>query len=204
MINNFNREFIDSLFDTIEFIDIGNDIRIMKTIIPDLVWEEVTRLERDARSIKDHPLSSLRYMYNQGNNSYQYCIPSSDLEKSFVMPYIIFAGQKYIAELNQIDYVSLHRNVILKQLPGHHEGYDFWFNYSNIGDTNPIHKHGGSVSSVIYVSNTEDMPTKFYNGYCFYGKPKEMVLFPAKLGHQVEENKIGERVTAAYNLILRN
>lgn len=203
MINNFNRQFIDSLFENSEFIESSNNVTFMKTIIPDLLWEELLELEKEVRKVRDHPLSLLRNMYNQGKNSYQHNLTSKDLQGTFLLSYIIFAGQKYISEVNHIDYVSLHRKVILKQLPGHYEELDFWFNYSEIGDTNPIHKHGGSVSSVIYISNTEKMPTKFVNGYSHYGNPREMILFPATLGHYVEENTIGERITAAYNLIYR-
>ena len=95
---------------------------------------------------------------------------------------------------------SLTRKVGIRQYTGHYDGYDFWFNFSEICDVNPPHRHAGSLSSVIYISNTQDLPTIFDGGFEYNGISKEMLIFPSHLQHQVAENTIGERITASFNL----
>lgn len=204
---NYNKDFIDSLFDKSELIDLGIT-KIYKTIIPDLIWIEIQELLNDAKKTKCHPLSKLKTHRNEGKNSFQITVNKNLFENSFVYPYIIFAGQKYVSIMDNVNYQELHRNILIRKYSNHYDGYDFWFNFSNKGDINPQHMHVGSISSVIYLENTENLSTDFLsspNGekiLKYFGKPKEMILFPSFLWHLVEENNSDvERVTASYNLI---
>jgi hypothetical protein len=206
-LNNYNKNFIDSLFDGSELIDLGIT-KIYKTVIPDLLWLEIEEMLTDAKKIKYHPLSKLRTHYNEGKNSFQVSVNKFLFEKSFVYPYIILCGQKYISMMDNVDYHTLHRNVLIRKYDNHYDGYDFWFNFSNKGDINPQHMHSGSISSVVYLENSENISTDFLNSpngekiFRYFGKAKEMILFPSFLWHLVEENNSNkERITASYNLI---
>jgi len=199
-INNYNDKFVESLFTPCQLADVNNDVKIFKTIIPELIWDEVLQLTLEAKKLKSHPLSLLRCHYNEGKNSFQVSVNQRLFEESFLYPYIIFAGQKYISMLENVSCHSLTRKVALRKYTGHYDGYDFWFNFSDIGDVNPPHSHAGSLSAVIYISNTENLPTVFDGGFEYNGISKEMLLFPSHLQHEVRENTIGERITASFNL----
>lgn len=206
-LNNYNKNFIDSLYNEWELIDIGIT-KIYKTIIPDVIWIEIQDLLNDAKKTKIHPLAKLKTHYNEGKNSFQISANAFLFERSFLYPYIIFAGQKYISLMDNLDYHTLHRKIFIKKYNNHYDGYDFWFNFSSKGDTNPPHTHSGSISSVIYLENTESVSTNFLTDVGekeilkYFGKPKEMLLFPSFLWHSVEKNNLNnERITASYNLI---
>lgn len=199
-INNFNEKFVESLFAPCELADINKETKIFKTIIPELIWDEVLQLTLEAKKVRSHPLSKLRCHYNEGKNSYQISTNQRLFEESFLYPYIIFAGQKYISMIDGVSCHSLTRKVGIRKYTGHFDGYDFWFNFSDIGDINPPHGHAGSLSAIIYISNTQDLPTIFEGGFEYTGISKEMLIFPSNLQHQVAENTIGERITASFNL----
>lgn len=203
-LNNYRKDFIDSLFENSELIDVGN-IKIYKTVIPELIWLDIQNLLLEAKKIRSHPLGLLRSHYNEGKNSFQISADKILLERSFLYPYIIFAGQKYISDIDSTNYQEMHRNVLLRSYNQHYDGYDFWFNFSNSGDENPKHTHAGSISSVIYIENTEDLATEFLNEnilFQYHGKPKEMILFPSFLPHGVRKSNLEkERITASFNLI---
>jgi len=172
----------------------------ISSVIPDIIWDELLQLTLEAKKIKSHPLSQLKCHYNAGKNSYQISVNQRLFEESFLYPYIIFAGQKYLSMMQGVSCHSLTRKVGIRQYTGHYDGYDFWFNFSEIGDINPPHRHAGSLSAVIYISNTQDLPTIFDGGFEYNGISKEMLIFPSNLQHQVPENTIGERITASFNL----
>lgn len=199
-LNNFNEEFVESLFAPCQLADINKEIKIFKTIIPELIWDEVLQLTLEAKKVRSHPLAQLRCHYNEGKNSYQISANTRLFEESFLYPYIIFAGQKYISMINDVSCHSLTRKVGVRKYSGHFDGYDFWFNFSDVGDINPPHQHAGSLSAVIYISNTQTLPTVFDGVFEYSGVPKEMLIFPSYLKHEVYENTIGERITASFNL----
>ena len=199
-LNNFDEQFIESLFAPCQLADINKETKIFKTVIPDIIWDELLQLTLEAKKVKSHPLSQLKCHYNAGKNSYQISVNQRLFEESFLYPYIIFAGQKYLSMMQGVSCHSLTRKVGIRQYTGHYDGYDFWFNFSEIGDVNPPHRHSGSLSAVIYISNTQDLPTIFEGGFEYNGISKEMLIFPSNLQHQVAENTIGERITASFNL----
>lgn len=200
--NNYDKNFIDSFFMESKILNIGEKFGIFETKIPDSIWNELQSLLCKAKEIKDHPLGKLKCHYNEGKNSFQVSVNKFMFHESYLFPYILFAGQKYIASQDGIDYHFLQKRVFLRDNPGHYDHYDFWFNFSSYGDENPMHGHGGSVSSVIYIENTDGSSTDFENGYQYFGKPKYMILFPAFFQHSVKKNLSNKtRITASFNLI---
>ena len=200
--NNYRKDFIDSFFPDAKILDVGNNLKIFETKIPDPIWNEIQTMLCKAVEIKNHPLGMLRCHYNEGKNSFQISGNKRFIDESFLLPYILFAGQKYVGELEGIDHHQVQKKVFLCDNPGHFDHYDFWFNFSHYGDENPMHGHSGDISAVIYIENTESIPTEFETGYKYFGKPKSMILFPAFLQHYVRKN-LGEavRITASFNLV---
>ena len=88
-------------------------------------------------------------------------------------------------------------------MTGHFDGYEIWTNFSNKGDSNPVHDHGGWLSGVIYHTN-HGHPTYFNDFDVEYeGKDGTMILFPSNTVHSCkEQTEDRERITIAFNLTL--
>ena len=93
----------------------------------------------------------------------------------------------------------------VRNAPGDSDN-DFWINYANKGDTNPIHQHAGDVSCVVYVKNTQDNPTylKWYNNKINYEcEDGHIIMFPSDMQHWVEEKITDEeRITGSVNFLV--
>lgn len=173
---------------------------ILKTIIPDEIWDEVIVMKTECDLIRNQKYSFLFEHLNAGENDYQMSVPKSSFEKSFIFPFLIHMGQYYLYKHSGISILKSSRCVFMKTNDYHFDGFDFWINYATKGSKNPLHAHKGSLSGVIYYQNTEQVPTRFNGGIEIFGKPKEIVMFPSQLNHEVDEVKHGERITFAYNL----
>ena len=54
-------------------------------------------------------------------------------------------------KLHGLSMVRLRKCITVRTHLGHHDNSDYWLNYTNMGDSNPIHVHG-NLSSVIYMT----------------------------------------------------
>lgn len=178
---------------------------ILKGKLSDELFNELEYFFHECEKIKQHPLGFLRNHVNGGKNRYQTSIPKGLLEKSFLMPFLIHLGEYYISEKLKIDISNLmhNRTVRMRQNTDHFDHYDFWVNFSQIGDTNKIHVHAGTLSGILYFTDTK-LPVKFYyNNIAFAheGKKGEVFLFPANLKHSVDDNEIEQnRISFSFNL----
>jgi hypothetical protein len=178
---------------------------ILKGNLSNELFDELNYFFRECESIKNHPLGFLRNHINAGKNRYQTSIPKGLLEKSFLMPFLIHLGEFYISEKLQIDisYLTHHRIVRMRQFPDHYDHYDFWVNFSQLEDSNNIHNHAGTLSGILYFTDTK-LPVKFYyNDVVFVheGKKGEVFLFPSNLLHSVDYNTIeNNRISFSFNL----
>jgi len=95
-----------------------------------------------------------------------------------------------------------HREWRLRRWNGHFDAYDMWVNFAYEGDDNPVHKHSGSLSGVIYVKN-DGLSTIFTElGTGYEGKPGTLLLFPSSVFHGVNTKSTpSERITLAFNII---
>ena len=86
---------------------------------------------------------------------------------------------------------------------GHFDGYEIWTNFSNKGDSNPRHDHGGWLSGVIYYKNHGH---PYFNDLDVEYEGKDgMILFPSNTVHSCkEQTEDKERITLAFNLILED
>jgi hypothetical protein len=168
--------------------------------IPDLIFDELQQFVDDAKKIKQHPLAFLKRHHNLGKNSFQTSVNPILIEQSFLFPYLIKLGEYYLS-IREIYTTPQDRAVRLRSHTNHYDKYDFWINFTNHGDENPMHTHAGSMSGVIYFSNLDELPTIFEDGTKFFGKPKDIIIFPAQLGHMVTRHtSFTERITFSFNL----
>jgi len=177
----------------------NNQILIGK--LPPRIFDELAFFVKQCRKYKDDELGFLRNHLNAGKNSYQLSIPKPLIETSFSFPYIIKLGEYYLNQVGTpVD--AFYRKVRLRCNENHFDGYDFWVNFTYTGDDNPEHNHAGDLSSVIYFSNVDQIPTLFEGGISYAGKAGDIVLFPAKLLHRVEKHQhTAERITLSFNLV---
>lgn len=169
--------------------------------MPKEILDEIDYFVSECSKIKKHPLYFLRDHKNFGENTYQISVPPSLVENSFTFPFIVYAGQYFIHKKKGIEMKNLIRKILLRRNNSHFDGYDFWINYSYLGDNNPMHTHSGLLSGVIYVKNDSDEKTVFEDGFEFYGKRGDIILFPSDYNHGVlQKNNNTERITIAFNL----
>ena len=183
------------------FYKLKEDAPIFVCDLPKPIINEVKEWVKVSRSIKDHPLGSLRAHENVGylsldgrvHNTYQCSIPPRLIEESFWLAYIL----RLCSGIGG----GSHRDYKLRKWHGHFDGYDIWTNFAYKGDDNPRHNHAGLFSGVIYVQN-DGHPTIFPQYETQYeGKNGSMVLFPSEVEHFVEKKTTNkERVTVAFNI----
>lgn len=177
----------------IKYSKLDKDIYLVD--IPKLLWQDILNLKSICDQIRQEPLSFLKLHENIGENSFQVSLPSSDFEKSYLMPFILRCCSMIIE--------CSHRKLCFRKNEGHFDLYDIWINYAGKNSSNPVHKHSGDISGVIYIENQFKEPILFPNRKIRYeGKPKTMLLFPSTELHEVKEKKTkGERISMAFNLL---
>tara|TARA_E500000318_G_scaffold11968_1_gene10813 strand:+ start:744 stop:1289 length:546 start_codon:yes stop_codon:yes gene_type:complete len=177
----------------IQSTNIDKDIHLVS--IPDLLWHDILNLKYKCDQIRQNPLSFLKLHENAGSNAFQVSLPSSDFEKSYLMPFIL----RYCSDLIGCS----HREICFRKNEGHFDTYDIWINYAGKNSVNPVHSHFGNISGVIYIENRFKEPIFFPKRNIVYeGEPKTMILFPSTESHEVKEKKTdGERITMAFNLL---
>ena len=178
---------------------------LLEVKIPKIIHNEWNQWTEKYRWYKNHELGFLKEHLNEGNNSYQVTIGSYDLDKSFCFPFMIRLCEYYIHKTKNIDFKDLRKCCTVRNAPGDSDN-DFWINYANKGDTNPIHQHAGDVSCVVYVKNTQDNPTylKWYNSKINYEcEDGYIIMFPSDMQHWVEEKITDEeRITGSVNFLV--
>ena len=196
-INNYVSELFSN---TVEELYTDGAL-VLKATIPDEIWKDVVMLKERVDEIRHHPYHWLLRHTNSGRNKYQFTVPSSAFHETFLYAYIIYLGQYYLLKHHNISIKHSMRKVRFRNNSDHFDGYDLWVNYTTKGDFNCEHTHGGKLSGVIYYQNTDKIATNFKGGLSVYGKPKEIVMFPAQLEHWVEKQEEDyERIAMAYNL----
>ena len=168
--------------------------------LPKEIKSEVNQWIRQAKKIKNHPLSALKAHQNFGyqsnkdiQNAYQCSLPINSIQNSFWLAYVL--------RVCAFHWGGHDRDYCLREWRGHYDGLDIWANFSYKGNGNPIHQHSGFISGVIYHKNNNH-PTIFpdYNKeYC--GKNGTMILFSSDTRHYVDPQPYkGERTTIAFNI----
>ena len=201
-MNNKNKKFIE-YFNTNINIPVKG-CPLIEIEMPKVIHNEWIQWTEKYREYKDHELSMFRQHFNVGQNVFQISVSNFDLDKSFAKAFIIKLGEYFLHKVNGLDIVKLRRTVMIRNTPGLIDDTDWWINYSEKGDHNPIHTHAATLSSVIYVKNSKDNSTffKWGNNIIEY-KPKDgwVVMFPSDLPHWVEEKTTSkERITGSINL----
>lgn len=176
---------------------------IIRAKIPDRLFNEVKRWIVPCRAIKDDEYAELLYHYNigTGHNSYQTAVPRILIDNSFFFGYLIRLGELYLKTTNQLPEEN-KRMVNLCNNPGHYDGYDIWVNFAYRGDDNPLHRHSGLLSGIIYIKDEHKQPTHFPTiDYTHHPEEGEILIFPSHLMHCVDVKETGsERITASFNL----
>ena len=174
--------------------------------IPTYIRTEIDGIVKESIKWKNHPLGELKASENAAYrhpehgkeyNTFQCGISPRLIEDSLMMPWIIRTAQIHFAPDHH------HRCVRFKRFLGHFDGYEMWTNFSNKGDSNPRHDHGGWLSGVIYYKN-HGHPT-YFNGLDveYEGKDGTMIMFPSNTVHSCkEQTEDEERITLAFNLTL--
>ncbi len=174
--------------------------------IPTYIRTELDGIVKESIKWKNHPLGELKASENAAYkhpehgkeyNTFQCSISPRLIEESLMMPWITRLAQIHFAPEYH------HRSVRFKRMLGHFDGYEIWTNFSNKGDSNPRHDHGGWLSGVIYYKN-HGHPT-YFNGLDveYEGKDSTMILFPSNTVHSCkEQTEDEERITLAFNLTL--
>jgi len=168
------------------------------------IMNEVNGMVKWGKKIKDHPLGFMKAHHNTGTegNAYQISVSPALLQDSFLLAYLNRMGERFISGTEHIDDNKLFRMVPLRYHQGHFDAYDLWLNFAYKGNFNPIHKHGGNISGVIYVKDEEDTPTIFEGEVKFHGTPGEVLMFPNTMEHRVPaKNTNKERITMAFNML---
>jgi len=177
---------------------------IFHGVIPELIMSEIDEMVDACRSIKERPYSFLMHHDNAGQNTFQCSVPQNILSTSTAMAFVLTAAEVMHSRLTGASFDTLHLAKVfrLNRKPGHFSDYDFWVNFSIMGDSAPMHSHYGYFSGVIYVSGLEGSETCFENNINFPGRRGDMLIFPSDLVHWVKERTINlERVTIAFNII---
>ena len=181
-------ETIQKYFSDFKFL---ND-KLFYGKLPKEIFDECVQLAETYRTSKDSPHSELKYLNNVGKNKYQVFLSTSNLDDSFLLPYLHLLGARY----------SNNEDMRLRKCLTDYGCivYDIWYNYCYRGDINSWHNHTGDLSGVIYLKN-DDQPTIFGDGFELIGEEGYVVLFPAPHPHHVEEKRTDkERITLAFNL----
>lgn len=197
---------IKEIFDDVTLIGQTPNL-IMKVQLPDKIFDEVKSWIEPCRAIKDDEYAELLSHRNVGtdHNSYQTSIPKKYIDNSFFLGYVIHFGELYLKTINSqhrnMD-GSYYRRILMRDNPGHYNGYDIWMNFTYKGDDNPIYNHAGHMSAIIYVKDEGGQPTIFPSiNYVHAPKEGEMLLFPAHLEHKVNVKQTeSERITTSFNL----
>jgi hypothetical protein len=181
-----------------------NNVPVLVTKLPVEVSDELLIIIENHKKIKDHKLSFLFETHNKNFNVYQISVRKPIVETTLIFPYLISLGQFYLYKYNNISFEKSHRKVLLRENTNHYDGYDLWINFSNKGNEIPNHTHLGALSGVIYIKNTENIPTIFNGKEKYYGKSNEIAIFPSNLNHEVEKQlEDYERITMSFNLYLK-
>jgi hypothetical protein len=183
------------------------DFRFEKKLLigkfPPPLLDELAYFVEICRNYKNHPYGFLRNHLNAGKNAYQISVPRPLVDNSLCAPFIIKMGEHYLSKTGT-KFIPRDRKVRFRCNENHFDGYDLWINFINSGDENPIHRHSGTLSAVIYFSNIDRVPTVFEDGVSFSGGPGDVILFPASYKHKVEKHTLtAERVTFSFNLEYR-
>ena len=127
--------------------------------LPREIKSEINEWVREAKKIKNHPLSLLKAHKNVGylsnsqiQNSYQCSLPSNMIQNSFWLAYVL--------KICAVHWGGDDRDYCLKEWRGHYDGFDIWTNFSYKGNGNPIHHHSGFISGVIYHQNKNQVVHK--------------------------------------------
>ena len=191
---------VQDLFRKFAFLA-GSKRQILRGRLPLEMKREIATFVESCRQLKDSDYGFLRQHINAGQNAFQVSVPASELEASWTFPYLIALGEHYLTRTNEVDLPGLRRRVSLRKVEGHFDLYDFWVNFSYMGDSNPRHNHKGMMSGVIYFQNTPSQSTVFENGVRFAGTAGDILIFPAALRHSVAKKKSSdERITLSFNL----
>ena len=178
-----------------------NNVPVLITKLPEEIFNELLTIVENHKKIKDHRLGFLFETDNKGFKVFQISVQKPIVETSFIFPYIISLGQFYLYKFNNIPFEKSHRKVLLRENVHHYMGYDLWINFSNKENEVPNHAHAGELSGVIYIKNTENIPTIFDEKEKYYGKSHEIAIFPSNLHHKVEKQiENYERITMSFNL----
>ena len=172
--------------------------------IPSYIMKEIDGMVKESTKWKYHPLGELRASENAAYrhpedgyeyNTFQCTISPRLIEESLMMAWIIRAANIHFVPEKH------HRSIRFRKLTGHFDGYEIWTNFSNKGDSNPRHDHGGWLSGVIYHTN-HGHPTYFNDLDVEYeGKDGTMIMFPSNTVHSCkEQTEDKERITLAFNL----
>lgn len=179
-----------------DYREISHDPKVVVVKLPDEIVAEISTWVEECRAIKNHPLAKLREHDNigTGHNSYQVSVPSQLVEDSYTLAFI----NRFCAEC----FGGEHRDWKLRKWDGHFDSYDMWANFAYEGDDNPLHRHSGSLSGVIYVQN-DGLATLFPDlGTGYDGELGTLILFPSSVVHGVNTKKTStERVTLAFNVV---
>ena len=190
---------VENLFKNFRF---ENKLLIGK--FPPALFEELSYFVKECRAYKDHSYGFLRNHLNAGKNAYQISVPRPLVDQSFCYPFIIKMGEYYLAQTGT-KFKPRDRKVRFRTNENHFDGYDLWINFISQGDENPLHRHSGTLSSVIYYANADRIPTIFEDGTAFNGEPGDVIVFPSDYYHKVEKHTLtSERITMSFNLEYRD
>ena len=195
---------IEEIFNDVTLIGQTPNL-IIRTKIPDRIFDEVKGWIEPCRAIKDDEYAELLNHYNvgTGHNSYQTAVPRRLMDNSFFFGYLLRLGELYLKTTNQLP-VENKRMVNLCNYPGHYDGYDIWLNFAYKGDDNPLHNHAGVLSGIIYIKDEDKQPTHFPAiNYTHQPEEGEILIFPSHLQHYVDVKETeSERITSSFNLMV--
>ena len=174
---------------------------ILKHKLPSSIYKELQRGIKHTDKIRKNKLACLLEHRNGGNNSYQVSLPFNLVEGSFLQAYLIFLGQSYRCQYENLSLRDTCRTVRLRKNANHFDSYDLWVNYVEKGSINRKHNHLGHLSGVIYHTDCKNSPTYFENGFSYRGKKGDIIIFPSSTVHYVPIHKDKKsRITISYNL----
>jgi len=184
-----------NIFKDVSYIDKSKVI--LKHKIPTELFKEIKLFVNKANKKRKSKYAFLLNHLNSGKNDYQISVDTDVFEKSFMLGYLIKLGEHYR------DLKPEERRIRIRRITNHFDHYDFWINFTEKNSINREHAHPGTLSGVIYYTDCYGYPTKFNNGTNYFGKSKDLLLFPSSLEHQVKKYKDNKtRITLSFNLEL--